>query len=143
MKQIRSARSLIGTAFLFASSAAGLMAQSEVASNAMAHQAVPLINLPPETDKSIAVTSLSNVAPDTSFGVPKPSADASSRNSVVPGTVAKISAAPLKPTHSNGFSVEPDYLPSWITNQPLAYLKYGAAPAVVTVHFGHKEHTIR
>ena len=138
MKQIRSARLLIGTAVLFASSAAGLMAQSELASNVMPHEMLPLVNVPPETDKSITGTPLSNVAADTSLGVLKPSAEPSGRNSVVPGTLAKSSVTPLKPSPSSGFSVEPDYLPSWITNQPLAYLKYGAAPAVVTLHFGHK-----
>jgi hypothetical protein len=70
MKQICSARLLIGTAFLFASSAAGLMAQTEVASNTMPHEKLPLVNVPSQTDKTGA--SFSNVAPDTSIGVPKP-----------------------------------------------------------------------
>jgi hypothetical protein len=74
----------------------------------------------------------------TSVGVPSTNAEPSGRSSVVPGTIAKSSATPLKPSHKSAFSVEPDYLPSWITDQPLAYLKYGAAPAVVTLHFGHK-----
>jgi hypothetical protein len=56
----------------------------------------------------------------------------------VPGTTGKGSATPLKAGLKSAFSVEPDYLPSWVTNQPLAYLRYGAAPAVVTLHFGHK-----
>jgi hypothetical protein len=138
MKQICSARLLIGTAFLFASSAAGLMAQTEVGSNGMPHETLPLVNLLSQTDKSIIDASPSNVVPDTSVGLPKDNAASSARTSAVPGTIAKSSATPLKPSHNSAFSVEPDYLPSWITNQPFAYLRYGAAPAVVTLHFGQK-----
>ena len=67
-----------------------------------------------------------------------PLSDTSDKPSVAPGTIAKTSPTPLKPMHNSAFSVEPGSLPSWITEQPLAYLKYGAAPAVVTLHFGHK-----
>jgi hypothetical protein len=125
---------MISTAFLFASSAAGLMAQTELASNTMPHETLPLISAPSQTDKTGA--SLFNVAPDTYFGVPKP--ESFRQSSVAPGTIAKSSAAPLKPSHTSGFRVEPDYLPSWVTNEPLSYLRYGAAPAVVTLHFGRK-----
>ena len=76
--------------------------------------------------------------PDTSAGIPAANAEPSGRTSVMPGTIAKSSAMPLKPGRTNTFSVQPDYLPSWMTDQPLAYLRYGAAPAVVTIHFGHK-----
>jgi hypothetical protein len=76
--------------------------------------------------------------PDTSVGVRPANAERSNRSPVVPATIAKSSATPLKPPHKSAFSVEPDYLPSWITDQPLAYLRYGAAPAVATLHFGHK-----
>ena len=62
----------------------------------------------------------------------------SGKTSIAPGTLAKSSAMPLKPSSNSAFSVEPDYLPSWVTNQHLAYSRYGAAPAVVTIHFGHK-----
>jgi hypothetical protein len=57
---------------------------------------------------------------------------------VAPGTIATSSAPDLRSTRGSSFRVEPDYLPSWITNQPLAYLRYGAAPAVVNVQFGRK-----
>ena len=59
----------------------------------------------------------------------------------VPGTLATNSNPAPKPKAETPFqvSVKPDYLPSWETNQPLAYLRYGAAPAVVTLHFKHKE----
>src|SRR5205814_10518736 len=75
---------------------------------------------------------------ETSIGVPTANPEPSGRTSVVPGTIAKSSKTPLKPNHKSAISVEPDYLPSWITDQPLAYSRYGAAPAVVTLHFGHK-----
>ena len=75
---------------------------------------------------------------ETSVGVPTSNPEPSGRTSVVPGTIAKSSATPLKPNHKSAISVEPDYLPSWITDQPVPYLRYGAAPAVVTLHFGHK-----
>ena len=71
-------------------------------------------------------------------GVPMANPEPSGRTSVLPGTTRKSSATPLKPGQKSAFSVEPDYLPSWVTNQPLAYLRYGAAPAVVTLHFGNK-----
>jgi hypothetical protein len=59
----------------------------------------------------------------------------------VPGTLAtNTTPAPnLKPQDPFSVRLQPDSLPSWVTNQPLAYLRYGAAPAVVTLHFGHKE----
>lgn len=62
-------------------------------------------------------------------------------NPAVPGTLATNATPALKAKPQNPFSVrvEPDTLPSWITNQPLAYMQYGAAPAVVTLHFGHKD----
>jgi hypothetical protein len=71
-------------------------------------------------------------------GVPKGKPEPSGRTSALPGTTGKSSATPPKLVQKSAFSVEPDYLPSWVTNQPLAYLRYGAAPAVVTLHFGHK-----
>ena len=76
--------------------------------------------------------------PDISVGVSTANAEPSSTSSVVPGTIAKSSAMPLKPSHKSALRVEADSLPSWVSNQPLAYLRYGAAPAVVTLHFGHK-----
>ena len=56
----------------------------------------------------------------------------------VPGKIAPSSAPDLRSTRGSSFRVEPDYLPSWITNQPLSYLRYGAAPAVVRLEFGRK-----
>ena len=75
---------------------------------------------------------------DTSVGVATANPAPLGRTSLLPGTIAQSSGTPLKPGHNSAFSVEPDHLPSWMTNQPLAYLRYGAAPAVVTLHFGHK-----
>ena len=59
----------------------------------------------------------------------------------VPGTLATNASRAPQAKLQNPISVrvEPDYLPSWITNQPLAYMQYGAAPAVVTLHFGRKD----
>lgn len=59
----------------------------------------------------------------------------------VPGTLATNASRAPKAKLQNPFSVrvEPDSLPSWVTNQPLAYMQYGAAPAVVTLHFGRKD----
>lgn len=60
---------------------------------------------------------------------------------IVPGTLASSATPSAKPKPVNPFSVrvEPDTLPSWVMNQPMAYMQYGAAPAVVTLHFGHKD----
>ncbi|MBV8476781.1 MAG: hypothetical protein JOZ36_08955 [Acidobacteria bacterium] len=138
MKQICSARIVVRTALLVASSAAGLMAQSEMASNSMPHGTIPFTPLPSQTDQGSIGNSSSNVASDTFTTALIPKLDLSSRPSLVPGTLATVSSSTLKTSHKSGFSVEPDYLPSWVTNQPLAYLQYGAAPAVVTLHFGHK-----
>lgn len=77
-------------------------------------------------------------ATDTCVGVPTGNPQFARRTSVAPGTIATSSAMPLKLTRKSAFSFEPDYLPSWITNQPLAYERYGAAPAVATLHFGHR-----
>jgi hypothetical protein len=74
----------------------------------------------------------------TFAGPTTPNPELAGGTPVAPGTVAKSSPMPLKPGRTSAFSVEPDYLPSWITDQPLAYSRYGAAPAVVTLHFGHK-----
>jgi hypothetical protein len=57
---------------------------------------------------------------------------------VVPGTIATSPAPDLRSSRGSSFRVEPDYLPPWITNQPLSYLRYGAAPAVVRLQFGRK-----
>jgi hypothetical protein len=127
---------LIGTAFLFVSSASGLMAQTEVATNAMPHT-LPLINAPSQTDRELTGDALPNAATDRFAGASAASGERSSQPSIMPGTLATASHA-LKPVHKSSFSVEPDYLPSWVTNQPLSYLQYGAAPAVVTLHFGHQ-----
>jgi hypothetical protein len=55
-----------------------------------------------------------------------------------PGTTS-TSAAKLRPGTPLQVRVQPDSLPSWVTNQPTASLQYGAAPAVVTLHIGHKD----
>ncbi len=57
---------------------------------------------------------------------------------VWPGTLAIRSAPALHPSYGRRFSVEPGGLPWWVTDQPLAYLRYGAAPVVLTLHFRHK-----
>jgi hypothetical protein len=134
MKQICSARLLIGSAVLFLSSASGLLAQTEMASNAMPHT-LPLISASSPADKGIVGDSF-KVSSAALIGAPLPNTDR--LTPLAPGTIANVPASPLKPSHKSGFSVEPDYLPSWVTNQPLAYLRYGAAPAVATLHFGHK-----
>jgi hypothetical protein len=138
MKPICSTRRLVRTALLFASTAAGLLAQSEMASNAMPHETIPFANLPTQNQNDSIGNLNSKVGLDThllppSFDVASPT----QRATAVPGTLATDSASPLTPAHKSAIRVEPDYLPSWITNQPLAYLRYGAAPAVVTLHFGH------
>jgi len=137
MKQICSARLLIGTAFLFISSASGLMAQTEVATNSMPHTVFP-IDSPSQADRGTIGEVFPNPAAERSSGTSIGIGDLLSRPQVMPGTLATASAPQLKPVHKSSFSVTPDYLPSWITNQPLAYLQYGAAPAVVTLHFGHQ-----
>lgn len=136
MTQPSSTRLLIRTALLIASSAAGLMAQSEMASNSLPHASIPLANLPSQTEKS-STTDLQSVASATPIGIPAANQKTLAQPLVMPGTLAKNSTPALKPAQKSAFSVEPDYLPSWVTNQPLAYLRYGAAPAVVTLHFGH------
>jgi hypothetical protein len=59
----------------------------------------------------------------------------------VPGTPAtqSIPVPNLKRLNPFPIRVEPGYLPSRITDQPLAYLQYGAAPVVITLHFRQKE----
>lgn len=134
MKQICSARLLIGSAFLLVSSASGLLAQTEVASNTMPHS-LPLINASSPTDKGL-MGDLGKLSSDALIAAPVPNTDR--LTTLAPGTIAKIAAPAPGSSRKSGFSVEPDYLPSWVTNQPLAYLRYGAAPAVATLHFGHK-----
>lgn len=125
MKQIRSTRLMLGTVLLFVSTSTGLFAQTEVASLAM----VP---------KTLPVNSLLSVTPNTSVEAPSANSERSAQTVVAPGTLANSTAPSIKPPHKSAFSVEPDYLPSWITNQPYAYLQYGAVPAVATLHFGRK-----
>ncbi|MBV8069375.1 MAG: hypothetical protein JO270_05680 [Acidobacteriaceae bacterium] len=70
------------------------------------------------------------------YRVPAMAADSSP---AMPGTLANNSTpANLKP-QPFPVRVEADSLPSWVTAQPLSYLRYGAAPAVVTLHLGRKE----
>ncbi len=114
------------------------MAQSEMASNSIPHGTIPFTSLPSRTEQGSIGNSRLNVAPHTLVPASIAKLDLLSRPPVVPGTLATTSTPTLETSHKSGFSVEPDYLPSWITNQPLAYLQYGAAPAVVTLHFGHK-----
>jgi len=138
MKQICSTRLLIGSALLLISSASGLLAQTEVALNTMSHSR-PLIDTSSPTDKSI-VGDLGKMSSETLIGAPLPNTDhltPPAPGTIAP-TIAKVAAPAPSTGHKSGFSVEPDYLPSWVTNQPLAYLRYGAAPAVATLHFGHK-----
>jgi hypothetical protein len=145
MKQICSTRHLIRTALLLVSSAAGLMAQTEMASNAIPRETVPFAKPPSETQKGSIGTEHTNVAVNTLAGPLTFNPALSSRPSATPGTLAatpgtlgKNSTPDLKPIQKSAFTVEPDYLPSWETIQPLSYLRYGAAPAVVTLHFGHQ-----
>jgi hypothetical protein len=79
-------------------------------------------------DITFAVASSANQFLDKSSGLAP----------AVPGTIETASAPTLKPKHTSLIRVEPGYLPACLTDQPLAYLKYGAAPAVVTLQFGHK-----
>jgi hypothetical protein len=145
MKQICSTRHLFRTALLLVSSAAGLMAQTEMASNAIPRETVPFAKLPSETEKGIIRTEHTNVAVNTLSGSSTSNLARSSRSSLTPGTLAatpgtlaKNSTPELKPIQKSAFTVEPDTLPSWETIQPLSYLRYGAAPAVMTLHFGHQ-----
>ena len=141
MKRICSTRHLTRAALLLISSAAGLMAQTEIASNAISRETVPFAKLTSETEKGSIGTESANVALNTFLtSNPAPSSQPSvapGTLAVMPGTLAKDSAPALKPVHKSAFSVEADYLPSWETIQPLSYLRYGAAPAVMTLHFGH------
>lgn len=136
MTQPSSTRLLIRTALLIASSTAGLMAQNEMASNSLPHASIPFTNLPSQPEMG-SITDLQSVASGTPIGIPAANHTATAQPLLMPGTLAKDSTPALKPGQKSAFSVEPDYLPSWVTNQPLAYLRYGAAPAVVTLHFGH------
>jgi hypothetical protein len=145
MKQICSTRHLIRIALLLVSSAAGLMAQTEMASNTIPRETVPPAKLPSETVKGNIGTEQTNAAVNTFSGPLTFNPALSSRPSVTPGTLsvtpgtlAKNSTPDLKPIQKSAFTVEPDSLPSWETIQPLSYLRYGAAPAVVTLHFGHQ-----
>ena len=144
MKQIGSTRLVICTALLFGSTASALLAQSDVAFNSVPHLAIPVTNPSDQTQKGGPENSSVNVALDTHIMLPSSNPEAWNGPSLTPGTPAVMPGAPAKdsalspkPSHKSSFSVEPDYLPSWITNQPLSSLKYGAVPAVVMLHFGH------
>jgi hypothetical protein len=91
---------------------------------------------PPWTDVNFTQDGRSVL--DTVVGPGTASPEPSGGTAVAPGTLANSSPMPLKPGRNSMFSMQPDYLPSWMTDQPLSYLRYGAAPAVVTIHFGHK-----
>jgi hypothetical protein len=116
-----------------------LLAQTEVASNKMPHN-LPLINAASPTDKGL-MGDFEKLSSEALIAAPVPNTDRLTPlapGMIAPGTLAKIASPAPNTGRKSGFSVEPDYLPSWVTNQPLAYLRYGAAPAVVTLHFGHK-----
>lgn len=138
MKQIFSARLLARTALLFASSAAGLLAQSDMASNTVLHATIPFTNLPSQSENGSLGNGRSSAVSNTLALAPKASSNLSSQPAIMPGTLAKDAAPAEKAAPKSWFSVQPDSLPLWVTSQPLAYLQYGAAPAVVRLQFGHK-----
>jgi len=141
MKQLSFTRLFIGTATLVVSSAACLMAQSEVAYNTAPNRPVPFVNELPKSDGAAAAnSSLSTVAADASVDPSIAGSASSAANPLTPGTTSKstLQTQTLKPPHESLISVKPDTLtPIW-ANQPYAYLTYGVAPAVVLLTFGHK-----
>ena len=112
------------------------MAQTEVAFTAMPHGSLPINSVISPTDG--VVNESSPLISETSVEAPIPNVEHSGQIPLAPGTLRNTAAPAVEQSKKSKFSVMPDYLPSWVTNQPLAYMQYGATPAVMTIHFGAK-----